>query len=158
LATSKAQFAVDLVGPTRPDLKWQARAGEGFYQRNFQVDWDKQHAVCPEGKTSIGWTPATEKRGNELVVIKFSVKDCRPCASFSKCIHSGGRHLRRTLKLRRQDYHQCFMVTRDRQKPPAFWDEYTVGSAAVVAFPMDRAAAIPSAIRAKPVLLNMLSK
>lgn len=134
LATSKTQFGVDLLGPTRPDLKWRARAKEGFDQRHFRIDWEKQQATCaeatsgrrPEGQTSIGWTPLTDRRGNELVVIKFSVKDCRPCASRPKCVSTQGRHPRRTVKLRRQDHHEALEAARERERTGEFAKEYAL--------------------------------
>ncbi len=37
LATSWKEYAVDLLGPVRPDVKWQARAGEGFDAQSFAI-------------------------------------------------------------------------------------------------------------------------
>jgi transposase len=46
------QFAVDLLGPTPPDRKWQARADQGFDLAYFTIHWDHQQATCPQGHTS----------------------------------------------------------------------------------------------------------
>ena len=72
-------YGVDLLGPTRLDSHWQAHAGAGFDAQHFQIDWDRQHATCPAGKTSISWTPAVDNRGNAVIKVKFSTRDCRPC-------------------------------------------------------------------------------
>jgi transposase len=65
LVSSQKDFHVDLLGPTRRDLRWQARAGQGFDVQHFGIDWEKQQATCPAGRTSLSWTPAVDKRVNE---------------------------------------------------------------------------------------------
>src|SRR5499426_3211321 len=79
LVKSQERYGVDLLGPTRLDYHWQARQGAGFDAQHFQIDWDRQHAICPAGKTSISWTPARDNRDNPVIKIKFSTKDCRHC-------------------------------------------------------------------------------
>jgi transposase len=76
---SRDDYGVDLLGPTRLDDHWQAREGAGFDAQHFQIDWDQQQATCPAGKTSISWTPAVDNRGNAVIKVKFSSKDCRRC-------------------------------------------------------------------------------
>ena len=56
LASSRRDYGVELVGPTRPDYKWQKRAGTGFEAGRFIIDWEKREAVCPEGRASSSWT------------------------------------------------------------------------------------------------------
>jgi transposase len=79
LVESQEHYGVDLLGPTRLDYHWQAREGAGFDVQHFQINWDQQHATCPAGKTSTGWTPAVDNRGNAVIKVKFSTKDCRRC-------------------------------------------------------------------------------
>ena len=76
LVTSRREYGVDLIGPTRPDYRWQSKAGEGFAARDFTIDWERQQATCPEGRTSVSWTPAVDRGHNEVIKIKFSAKDC----------------------------------------------------------------------------------
>lgn len=79
LVESQKDYGVVLVEPTRPDYKWQARAGTGFAVEHFTIDWLNQEATCPEGHTSSGWTPAVDRDHNDVVMNKFSSHDCRPC-------------------------------------------------------------------------------
>jgi hypothetical protein len=79
LVESQAHYGVDLLGPTRLNDHWRARAGAGFDAQHFQIDWDRQRATCPAGKTSISWTPAIDSRENPVMKVKFSTKDCRRC-------------------------------------------------------------------------------
>jgi transposase len=100
LARAWQDYRVDLLGPTRPDYKWQARAGKGFEAGRFQIDWERQQAICPAGRTSLSWTPAIDRVENEVVKIKFSMRDCGPCPSRAACT----RAPRRTVTVRRQEH------------------------------------------------------
>ena len=42
-----------LIGPVRNDPTWQAKHHPKFANSNFQIDWDKQVAVCPRGFLSV---------------------------------------------------------------------------------------------------------
>ena len=57
LVSSPTQHQVNLVGPVRTDVSWQARAGQGYDIRAFRVDWEAQTATCPAGHTSVTWHP-----------------------------------------------------------------------------------------------------
>lgn len=107
LVASRTQYDVDLLGPTRPDYHWQARAGEGFDTQHFHIDWDKKQATCPARCTSMSWTPAVDKRHNHVINIKFSSKDCRMCLLREHCIRSRKRYPRRTLTVRPQEQYQA---------------------------------------------------
>jgi transposase len=67
LVQSRDEFGVDLFGPTRPDYRWQAASASAFAARDFQIDWQRQQATCPAGRTSLSWTPAVDKRTNQVV-------------------------------------------------------------------------------------------
>jgi transposase len=72
LHSSQQNYGIDLVGPTRPDVKWQAQQKMGFAAAQFHLDWQAEQATCPEGHTSMSWTPAIDNRKNEVIKIKFS--------------------------------------------------------------------------------------
>jgi transposase len=117
-------YGVDLLGPTRLDYHWQARAGAGFDAQHFPIDWDQQRATCPAGKTSISWTPAVDNRGNAVVKVKFSSKDCRSCDHVAQCVRSTKRYPRRTLTIRPQPQYRALQVARQREATDAFQAEY----------------------------------
>src|SRR5450755_3022142 len=62
LVTSQKQ-QIDLVGPLREDTSWQTRAAAGFGVTCFEINWETQHATCPQGKTSVIWFPTRDNRG-----------------------------------------------------------------------------------------------
>ena len=68
---SQEDYGIELIGPTRSDNHWQAKEGTGFAASEFALDWEQQHAICPEGKVSVSWTPAIDKFKNEVIKIKF---------------------------------------------------------------------------------------
>jgi transposase len=121
---SRDNYGVDLLGPTRLDYHWQARAGAGFDAQHFQIDWNQQQATCPAGKTSISWTPAIDNRKNAVIKVKFSTKDCRRCDHVTECIRSQKRYARRTLTIRPQPPYQALQTARQREATEAFQAEY----------------------------------
>ena len=98
---SREDYGVDLIGPTRPDYRRQARAGEGFSASGFAVDWEERQVACPEGRTSASWTPAVGRGHNPAIKVEFSVTDCRSCPSRTRC--TTGRRRSITLRPREQD-------------------------------------------------------
>jgi len=69
---SQLDYGIDLIAPTRADNKWQGQAKQGFDASSFQLDWQAQKATCPTGHESSSWTPALDRRDNEVIKIKFS--------------------------------------------------------------------------------------
>jgi len=128
LYSSAQEYSIDLVGPTHPDVKWQAQEKKGFAAGQFQIDWQTEQATYPEDHTSISWTPAIDNRTNEVVKIKFSVRDCRVCPSQPQCTHSRSRAPRRVLTVRPQEQHEALQAARKRQTTKAFTKEYAVRS------------------------------
>jgi transposase len=120
LVDSRVNYGVDLLGPTRLDDHWHARQGAGFDAQHFQSDWAQQHATCPAGKTSIGWTPAVDSRGNAVIKVKFSSKDCRRCDQLTQWIRSQKRYPRRTLTIRSRPQYQALQAARQREATDVF--------------------------------------
>jgi Transposase DDE domain len=116
------EYGADLYGPTRADYHWQSQAGRGFDAGSFRIDWDKQEATCPEGKTSLSWTPAVDSGDNEVIKIKFSRIDCKPCLSRSLC--TTAKHLRRTVTIRTQEAYEALHAARQRQQSEGFKGQY----------------------------------
>jgi transposase len=112
LVESRQQYQVDLVGPTRKDQRWQARAGEGFGIEHFAVDFGRCKAACPEGHESVEWVPRVDNRGNDSIYIRFSAADCGPCPSRAKCTRSEAEHPRRSIAVRPQEQYEALRQRR----------------------------------------------
>jgi transposase len=112
IVRSKQRYGVELCGPARPDTAWQAQAGKGFAASDFSFDWEKQLAICPDGKQSSSWQEATDRYGKAQVRIKFSALDCRPCSHRSDCT----KIERRILTVYRKEEFLALQQAREREK------------------------------------------
>jgi transposase len=128
LVTSQQDYQVDLLGPTRLDCHWQARAKQGFEAASFKIDWERQQATCPQGKTSLSWSPAVESRSSKVIKIQFSSKDCGPCPSRRLCTRSKAKYPRRTITLPPEEQYQALKMARERQTTEAFKEQYALRS------------------------------
>jgi transposase len=117
---SRQRYGVDLVGPTRADYHWQARAGQGFAADNFRVDWEQERMTCPEGKLSIGWSPAVDKGHNHVIKVKFSAKDCGACPSKERCT----RGTRRLVTIRPREQYEALGLARVREGTAEYQRDY----------------------------------
>jgi transposase len=123
LVHSQEQHRVDLLGPTRLNPSWQAREG-GFDTTLFVIDWDKQQARCPQGKTSVSWLPrVTQPYHRELVKIRFSTRDCSPCSQRTRCVRSPTGQSR-SLNVPNQAEFEALVRARERLTTPQGQKEY----------------------------------
>ena len=113
---------MELIGPARPDVQWQARMGQGLAAARLTVDWQRQQATCPAGRTSSSWTPAVDKRTNHVIKIKSSETDCPVCPRRAQCLNPRRRteHLRRTLTVRPEPQSRALQAARERQATAEF--------------------------------------
>ncbi len=121
LASTRREYEVELVGPTRPDYQWQKRAGMGFEAGRFIIDWEKQRAICPERRTSSSWTPSVDRQQHPVIRIKFAKKECRECPSREHC---AGREVRRTLTIRPEAQYKALHAARAREQTPEYATQY----------------------------------
>jgi transposase len=120
LVDSQRDYGVDLIGPTRPDYRWQAKAGVGVAASDFQVHWEAEQAICPEGRRSTSWTPAVDRGHNEVIKIKFSAKDCQACPRRAQCTQGK----RRSITVRPHDQYVALEAARLREKSEDYKEEY----------------------------------
>ncbi len=52
LVDSQTQHGIDLLGPMRPDVRWQSHDEDTFDVTEFQIDWERHVVTCPMGKSS----------------------------------------------------------------------------------------------------------
>lgn len=112
---------IDLLGPVLEDQSWQARAKEGFGAAQFVIDWERQRAVCPQGKGSVIWKPMHDSDGHDVVNIRFAYADCRDCPVRAQCVRSDRA---RALMIRTQAHYAALQAARQRQTTEAFREQY----------------------------------
>jgi transposase len=121
LVASRREYGVDLIGPTRPDYRWQSRAGEGFAASDFAIDWERRQATCPEGRTSVSWTPAVDRGHNDVIKIKFSATDCGACPARARCTEAK----RRSITVHPRDQYEALQAARSREASEEYRAEYS---------------------------------
>lgn len=88
----------------------------------YVVDWEKQQAVCPEGKISSSWSEAITKTGKRMIKVKFATTDCQVCPVRTDCTKS--KFVRRTLSLLPLEQHKIQQRARERGKTAEYKREY----------------------------------
>jgi transposase len=113
---------VTIVGPVAEDPSWQARAGEGFDNGSFAVDWERQVVTCPAGKQSISWLPNTYPQNGQVFEARFALKDCTPCPFRPQCTKA--KLEPRIIGLQAREHHEALQAARWRQETEEFRQQY----------------------------------
>jgi transposase len=124
LVTAQTSHQVDVVGPPFGSYSRQRRAGQGYDLQAFAIDWDAQQAHCPQGQTSIRWTPGRDVSGDPVVRIRFHSPTCRACPVRQACTQA--KDAPRQLTVRLQAHHEALQTARQRQATPEFIAQYAL--------------------------------
>jgi transposase len=122
LVTAHTQHQIDVVGPPFGSYSRQRRAGQGYDLSAFVIDWEAQQARCPQGQTSIGWTPGRDVSGDPVVRIRFHAPTCRACPGRPACTQA--KDAPRQLTVRPQARHEAIRAARQRQETAEFTAQY----------------------------------
>ena len=122
LISAQRDFGVTMCSPVREKVSWQAKAGQGFDLAGFQIDWEKQVAICPNGQTSTEWRSRQQGKRKPVIQVRFSPAVCRTCAVRSQCTKAttGGR----AIAFLPREQHEALQRVRREQNSPAFWERY----------------------------------
>lgn len=121
-ADSQSQHGVTLVGPTTPDVSWQAKTAGGFDHTHFRLDWQQQQATCPNDKTSHTWLPDPKPATNPTILIRFHPKDCADCPLRTRCTRALAGP--RSLRIRPQPQYEALQTARQQQQTVDFQLHY----------------------------------
>jgi transposase len=122
LVDSQQRHGVVIVGPVADDPSWQARSGDGFTKAQFQVDWDRQVVICPEGKQSISWLPSTYPKSGMDFEARLARKDCTPCPMRSRCTRAKAEP--RIIGLQARENYEALQSARRNQTTEEFQKNY----------------------------------
>jgi transposase len=122
LLTSGPDDGIDLCGPVHEDSSWQAAAKQGFDAKQFEINWEAQTVICPEGQTSRRWKPTRDRHGNPVVSITFARDDCLVCPVRTACTRSATSG--RSLTVRPQAQHHALQAAREHQTSVEFKQQY----------------------------------
>ena len=116
LVTSQTEHDCTLLGPIHEDYSWQARAGAGFGAAQFALDWERERAICPQGRASRIWKPTRDSAGHDIINIR-DYADCRDCPARQRCVSSDRE---RALAIRPRPLYEARHDARQRQRTPEF--------------------------------------
>ena len=122
LVQSHTEFGVELICPVRPDVSWQARDAEAFDLTQFQINWEAQQVICPQGHCSEHWTPGKGPRGRPTIPVQFRQETCRVCPVRVRCTRSQDNP--RELTLHTREEHEALHQARRRQQTAEFQSHY----------------------------------
>ncbi len=123
---SREHLGIEVIGPVSQNNQWQARAGEGYDLASFRIDWQKQQAICPQGKQSVKWTPRTDQHDHPKIAIRFGLQDCRQCSARALCTRSPRSP--RILAVRTQAEFEILQHARQHQQTETFRARYALRS------------------------------
>lgn len=121
LVRSRQHYAIDMIGPMRPDVSWQSRKSTGFDFSQFTVDWHTHTVMCPQGKTSWQWREGVGPNGKPHIQAHFRPIDCQPCPVRLQCTHSKKA---RQVTFPPQPEYLALQAARLRQTTPEFKERY----------------------------------
>jgi transposase len=122
LVTAQSLHQIDVVGPPFGPYSHQRRAGEGYDLGVFLIDWETQQVRCPQGQTSLRWTPGRDVSGDPVVHIRFHGACCRACPVRQACTRA--KNAPRQLTMQPQAQHEAIQAARQRQETAAFTAHY----------------------------------
>lgn len=124
LLTSKRDYGISLEGPVRGVLTWQSKAGEGYDLQHFEIDWEHEQVKCPQGQTSVTWSPCRDVYGNPRIHVLFSRTDCGRCKAQQKC--TSAKSKRRVLDFHPREEFEALNAARARMSDPDWKKRYRV--------------------------------
>jgi transposase len=124
LASAQRLHQIEVIGPPFGSYSRQHRAGQGYGIDAFTLDWTAQQARCPQGHTSVKWTPGHDMRGGPVVRIRFDTATCRACAVRHAC--TWAKEAPRQLTVRPHEQHVAMQAARQRQATAEFKAQYAL--------------------------------
>jgi transposase len=126
LLTSRTDYQIDLLGKVARDPSWQAQAAVGYELSCFAIDWEREVVSCPQGKQSQSWRRREDKRGREVIEVRFGQKECGECEVRSECTRA--KKGSRTVTFMEKEKYQAMQEARERQKTDEFKASYALRS------------------------------
>jgi transposase len=123
LVGSQRDHGISLEGPVRGVANHHARA-EGYEQRHFTIDWEREQAICPQGKTSVSWRARSSKAEAPRITAVFSRSDCGSCVVQQAC--TPAKAARRTIYFHPRPEYEALNAARKRMDDPEWQERYHV--------------------------------
>ena len=117
LVSSRDDYGITLVGPTRRNTSWQAKVEGAYDIDQFEVDWEARQLRCPQGQVSSSWTEQVDPTGRPYIRVRFRRAECVRCSVRSLCTRS--KQKARNLKLQPRAQYEALKQARARHASEA---------------------------------------
>lgn len=124
LVRARTQHQVNVIGPIVGSYSRQRIAGGGYDLHAFLIDWDQEQAYCPQGQTSVKWTPGVNINQAPVIRIRFDKATCRACTERRAC--TWAKDSPRQLTVRPKEHHVAIHMARQRQETNEFKAQYAL--------------------------------
>ena len=122
-AQSDTDNEVELFGPTRSDVSWQAST-EGAYDLSyFKINFDARTVTCPQGHTTQHWYERTGIRGKPAISAQFPTSVCRACPVRERCTTATSG---RQVGFIPEPEFRALQAARDREQTNEFKQTYKI--------------------------------
>src|SRR5919206_518642 len=124
LVGSRRDHGVSLEGPVRGVANRHTGAAQGFAQRDFTIDWERERVTCPRGKASVTWRAGLDEVGAPRIQAVFSRTDCGACTARELC--TPAKAARRSVYFHPREEYEALNAARARMHDPAWKQRYRV--------------------------------
>lgn len=116
---SSKDHQIELIGPVNKDTSWQAQTAQGYDASLFDIDWQQELVICPQGQRSRDWLVASDAAGKPVVKIAFDKQTCLPCEKRAICTRAKKTGRRMTLRYPPERF-ESLTKARQYQETPEF--------------------------------------
>lgn len=120
LENERAEEKVEIIGPLRANVQWQAQEKQGFALTDFSIDWENKQVICPAGQVTTNWFRQTVDN-EEKVRIRFRRSQCQKCVNKTLCTRSSEG---RSLLFSQQSKHEWLEEKRNCAKSIEWQQQY----------------------------------
>jgi transposase len=121
-AESSTDYGIELLGPTRSDVSWQAQTEGAFDIAHFHIDFEKRIVTCPQGHTTKQWYERTGSRGKPALQAKFPAAICHACPVRERCTTS--QNAGRQIAFLPEPEFKALQAAREREQTDDFKETY----------------------------------
>ena len=122
LLASEQKKGIETVGPARVDPSWQNRTEGAYSVDQFEIDWENEQVICPQGKVSRKWKAHTRASGDPYLYARFRLRDCAACKALERCTKAAAGY--RSLSLLPQAANEALARARALQRTKAGQKRY----------------------------------
>jgi transposase len=122
LVICRDDYEVDLFGPTRQAVSWQASTKDAYDLSAFLIDFEARTATCPQGHTTDRWYERIDRRGKPITQVQFPKAVCQSCWARERCTRS--KSAGRLLGFLRKEEFEALQAARVREQTDNFREAY----------------------------------